>query len=211
MYKPQVIWVDGPTGSGKGHFIDNLSFIIENETELSITDLRAADYATAPIPQEDRKYTTYDTPATSVEKMYQGHLLLLEDISNILKDDIVHTDLVIVDRSFNSFLIHNLWQGDRSTYREEYLRTYRKAYEDTLRNYKSIYVQMTHSSNRLVEVANSIISRLKSRQDDKPIDPDWIYKLIVLYHTRGHLLEEVIPNTEYIESGNYYEFFKKYF
>lgn len=208
---PQLIWVDGPTASGKDYLIANLNRLFKDNTELSVTNLRAADYAILDLPSEERKYTSYNTPDALIEKIYQNHLTLLKEIHLLLNDDVTHTDLIIVNRSFNSFLLYNIWQKDREELRNKLLRDYGQEYQNLLSDINSLYIQTTLPYSNLVEYSETILDRIKSREDSKDIDPDWIYKLVTLYHTRGHELGKLTTHEEYINSGLYLEIFKKYF
>ena len=53
-----VIFVDGPTAVGKGHFINQLKERLEKEGKPVIS-FNLSEFVTAKTPTEARKYTQY--------------------------------------------------------------------------------------------------------------------------------------------------------
>lgn len=205
MKQPKLIWVDGPTAVGKGHFIQSL---VDSLRHLNISLLNASTFVTKETPQELRKYSPYSTSTDDTEYIFIRHTELLRELQQDLKNP--RLDLIILDRSFMSYLIYNL--HDKSpNYQESAIELYSKDYTYYLNQHNSIYIQLQTESNQLVTAANTLIDRIKSRQDNKPINEDWIYKLLFLYHTKGHLATHIYPNVEYLTSSDHLQIVNKYF
>lgn len=203
MTYPRVVFVDGPTGIGKDYLIERLEEGLVNEKELSVKVLRATDFALRNNPEEDRKYDGYETDEEKHDSIFKGHILLLEYIATILEDDVDHTDVVIVNRSFITFLNYNLWQQQYSDKRVAYLGMYKKAFASILANYRSLYLQVSFPAGTGINATvDKIIKRIESRNDGKKVDKDWIVKLVLFYHTRGMALEETVTFRDVVTSDD---------
>lgn len=185
--KPTVVFVDGPTGVGKDYFINQLSGLYsQTHPEKGIKILRSSDLILGKehTKSEERKYTTYQTDQAKVSAIFDGHIELLHTIAASIQTP-YPPGLTIVNRGFLSFLQYNIY--DRHwTIREQYIDKYSKHFLSILKTSRNLSVVIRPNNPemptpRIVSSMEYIIDRLRSRQDDKPIDEDWLKDLYQRY------------------------------
>lgn len=209
---PEVVFVDGPTGIGKGYFIEKLVQGLRKDRGLSVKALRAADFVLKESQEDERKYITYNTVVNNHESIYQGHIFLLEYISDLLQDNTDHTDVVVVDRSFITFLNYNLHQAQYHDKREEYTINYARRLRGIFKSTPTLYIGLTLGKDVSSEqTLNTLLCRIRSRGDNKPIDTEWLAKLIAMYKERGRLLENVVTHLVELTSNNSQQVIEQYF
>lgn len=150
----KIIFVDGPTGIGKDYFIENLCKNLDiQKTDLNYKVLRATDFVLKNAKSEDRKYTTYRTETEKIYSIFSGHLDMLCHINKFINSSEKDIDLIIVNRSFLSFLIYNIYpiineykNTDNSeiyNIQEILLKTYNALYSSLFCNTGSIFINLT--------------------------------------------------------------------
>lgn len=215
MY-PKVIFVEGPHAVGKDYFIDNL----KREISLKYPDkrvnvVRAADYMT-PFVKNNRSYSSSEEQQYQIEKLFNCHLHLLESVRNFLICD--KYDIVLVNRSFLSFLIFNLntecnnntkelndkMRGDKNKYIDAYVDIFKDGFCDI----ETHHVTLTSVIGTEEEKLNNILERIKERNDGNIINIDYLKYLINSYSEIDSKLLEVFTYTQETTSGEYLNFLK---
>lgn len=206
---PKVIFVDGPTGVGKGYFIRNfVATYTEVYPDQGIKIIRAADVVMNDrTVSEDRKYTTYHTDEERTQLLYEGHIRLLRNIKQSF--DTKHPPgIVIVDRSFLSFIHYNLSNANFSDIlRSNYVDNYFRAITKYLKNIPSLIVRLDLSSGQTV---TTIIDRIQSRNDLKAIDETWLNILLHRYRDHHHDYDRLYTHAHVTTSGRSTEVFRKF-
>lgn len=210
VLSPKIIFVDGPTGSGKGYFIENLIRLLNKKLpDIRITKLDAKVWALGDhSTSEDRKYVSYQTPKNNISNIFNGHLNYIKHITALIEKN--ETDLIISDRSFLSFVAYNIYNA---CYEEQnmYIETFKHEYMMLgLTDVPSLMVQIISGlpTTKNVELLSE---RLKSRNDGKIVDKNWLRTLI--YNYAANSVEKIIPTTHYekLTSSNADEVVKGYF
>ena len=203
MGYPRIVFVDGPTGIGKDYFIDDLEDILREQQGLSVRVLRAVDFVLKEAPSEDRKYEQYETEEEKIESIFHGHIRLVEHAVDLLKDDVDHTDVVIINRSLITFLIYNLWQAEHEGIRGSFISVFKERFLELTEGIETMYLQLSLGPKvGIAETVQILLKRIQDRNDGKEIDGSWILKLVLFYHTRGHALDDVVTYKEVVESDD---------
>lgn len=197
MYS-KVIFVDGPSGIGKGYFIETYTSIYKliNPSAKIKTCVLADMVLTDELITEKRKYTTYATQKKHLDKIHTNHITALEGIRDMVVRD--NYDLVIIDRSYLSFLIYNVIPTQpqlEDIYSTKYMLALEKIFKDI--NIK-LYI-LEHDGDDYEEV---ITTRLKTRGDGKSIDLSWVRYLKSEYYKDRNLLLDSKLNVTRCESGD---------
>ena len=208
---PKIIFVEGPTGVGKGYFINNLLLQFrEKRPNLKISLLEAKTWALDQNSQsEDRKYTAYNTTSDKVENIFNGHIRLLAYIKSLLSSKVV--DLVIVDRSFLSFITYNVYKPEDQDLRERYIAEFKEAYHYLgVTEYPSLTVQLI-SGKPTLKTVSLLEQRIKERGDKKEIDLKWLR--VLLYNYNLFRAKDILPTTyhETLTSNDSIEIMQCYF
>lgn len=221
---PKLIFIDGPTGIGKDYFIDKLSSLLEhNNPSKVISTIRATDIVLNSYTEtENRKYSYYTTDETKRNSIFMGHINLLCELNKQLfltKED----DVILVNRSFLSFLIYNVYSainsvsGNNYTDRflsaqlNDYIETYSNLYHALFNNKLTLFINLGSQQTTLDDYIDLILSRIKSREDNKTIDVNWIKVLIEAFETPDSRFIENFSFYENIDSNGYSYIFNKYF
>lgn len=217
----KIIFVDGPTGVGKDYFIDRLTNSLEiNHPKLTYEVLRAADFVLKDAKSEDRKYTLYQTETEKIFSIFTGHINLLCYINEVLNSPQKDTDLVIVNRSFLSFLIYNInpiirnyantSDNEIHKIRDDLLNTYANLFKNLFYNTGSIFIKLTTEDYSLEETHRRILDRIRSRNDNKPIDETWLETLVRDFHSPSDTFLELFAEVESITSNGHDYILRKY-
>lgn len=211
MECPKIIFVEGPTGVGKGYFINQLSLKLkEHNPKLRINLLEAKTWALGQgAVTEDRKYTIYNTDTDKIKGIVDGHIGLIYYIKSILSSGI--SDLVIVDRSFLSFIAYNLYEDKDKELREKYISHFKETYNQFIPpEYSSLSVQLI-SGKPTLKTISLLENRIKERGEDKAIDLKWLRTLLHNYSV--YRVENILPTTyhETLTSNGADEIIKTYF
>lgn len=218
MSVPKVVWVDGCTSSGKDYFIDKfINLYSHRYPDARVKSIRAIDVVLSDKAQsENRKYTTYDTPLELVQSVYQGHLHLLEMIRRICDEMKNPKDVVIVNRSFLSYHIYN-WQtlSDSLSIKGNYETlkalsmcdevSYALEFKKRLGDIPTLFVNLSGNTVNHEEKLKLLVDRIKARLDGKPINEEWISKLITAYNKPSRVFLDIFTNTKSVDSGDHVE------
>jgi hypothetical protein len=193
MLPIQLLFVDGPTGVGKDHLIDNFVYLYTKRyPNAKITKVRAADVVLQnEAKSEERKYTQYNTPLSLVRSIFDGHLRLLDHLS-VQCDLLSENDLVIVNRSFLSYHLYNwkvlhdllVTEGSKTTLdvlKDYNLESYAIQYKKRLQGVCSMFANVTLKEGNTGDKVKVLAERAMLRQDGKPIQTDWFSYLVKGY------------------------------
>jgi hypothetical protein len=226
---PKIIFVEGHTAVGKGYFIDNFTKSLDEKyPNLTYDVLRAADFALGTHSKsEDRKYTKYMTEDEKKPFIFLGHLELLTYLHESLLSTKKDCDLIIVDRSFLSFLAYNLYPGIKSASSSEegtkliqqkntYINLYNRMFLSLFNHTPTLMVKLvtgihSESTDSVLDSVNIVKNRIAERSDNKPINEDWLISLVHTYKTLDTALFETYSFNETVESGSYNYILGKYF
>lgn len=102
MSTPKIVFVDGPNGSGKDYFISNLiKHYKKNNPYKNVETMHLSEYTRSVRDLTGSRFS--DKTNTLV---FLRHLNALTDLKKLADDLRVH--LVVVNRSFSSFLSYNV-------------------------------------------------------------------------------------------------------
>ena len=210
--QPTVVFVDGPTGVGKDYFINQLSGLYsQTYPEQGIKIIRAADIILSKdqTASEERKYTTYQTDKDKSAAIFEGHIELLQIISDSLQTPYT-PGLTVINRGFLSFLQYNVYSQPWSM-REQYIERYSKHLPDILRKSRNVSVVIRPDIRAMpmtdiVSGIECIIERLRSRGDDKPIDEEWLKDLYQRYERIPVAYSKIFHRNFTMHSGQAQEF-----
>lgn len=219
---PRLIFVDGPTGAGKDYFISHFqdAFFLSNP-HLKLKVIRATDIVLNHYTQsENRKYTEYLTPADKKVGIFHGHLALLAKLSKMLRDH--ECDVVIVNRSFLSYLIYNITpvivktrdDAERQRLLTEYqdvIATYKVLFQELLRGIPYLFVNLQVPTENQGTQADLLVQRLKAREDGMALDPEWVRFLIREYTTPDSNFMSLFNTVESVPSGDYGRIVSRYY
>lgn len=210
--QPTVVFVDGPTGVGKDYFINQLSGLYsQTYPEQGIKIIRSSNHILGKehTKSEERKYTTYQTDKDKSAAIFEGHIELLQIISDSLRTPYT-PGLTIINRGFLSFLQYNVYSQPWSI-REQYIERYSKHLPDILRTSRNISVVIRPDTQvmpmtDIVSGIEYIIERLRSRSDGKPIDEEWLKDLYRRYEKIPVAYSKIFHRNFTMHSGQAQEF-----
>lgn len=221
---PKLIFIDGPTGIGKDYFIDKVSSLLEqNYPSKVISTIRATDIVLNSYTEtENRKYSYYATDETKRNSIFMGHINLLCELNKQLFFT-KEADIILVNRSFLSFLIYNVYSAIASTsgnnYTDrflsaqlnDYIETYSRLFHTLFNDKSTLFINLGSQQTTFDDYIDLIITRIKSREDNKTIDVNWVKVLIEAYETPDSRFIENFSFYENIDSNGYGYIFNKYF
>lgn len=197
-----VIFVDGPTAVGKGHFINQLKERLEKEGKPVIS-FNLSEFVTAKTPTEARKYTQYATTDDDITIIHKAHLEAIDHLLALLEK---HEDQrVIVDRSYVTFVVYNLANIKNKYTRMGYIEEYRRKLQELSKEHQVTYIQLEHdlendfTVDKLLDLTRT---RILSRDDGKEIDEQWILKLNAAYHFVGKRVAGIYNETHFLTSSD---------
>lgn len=224
MSPPKIIFIDGPTGVGKDHFINRFVCMYQTTLKTSIVhSLRAVDVVLNKNSQsENRKYTSYNTPLELVKSIYNGHIELLTLLAKTAKELKNKKDTIIVNRSFLSYLIYNYYpaleehgtpptQAHRDLYSSVSPTAYAEKFKSIMTDIPTLFVNLKVGDEDNGQSLETLITRARSRQDNKPIESAWFLKLIEKYQNPPEDFKELFTYTEEGVAEDYPVFLTKYF
>lgn len=214
MLPIQLLFVDGPTGVGKDHLIDNFVYLYTKRyPNAKITKVRAADVVLQnEAKSEERKYTQYNTPLALVRSIFEGHLKLLDHLK-VQCDLQSENDLIIVNRSFLSYYLYN-WkvlhdllaaEGSKTTLdvlKDYNLERYAIQYKKRLQGVRCMFANVTLKGIDNSEKVKVLAERAMLRQDGNPIQTDWFSYLVKGYSDVPPTFNDLFNITTTLESGD---------
>lgn len=224
MQVPQIVFVDGPTGVGKDYFIDN--FVTAHAKvypEARVKVIRAVDIVLAHGAQgEDRKYTAYETPLEVVQSVYQGHLELLDLVRAHCDAPRNKHDVIVVNRSFLSYWVYN-WQTLSETLGNNMhektrqalaacdLNSYAREFKTRIRGLPVLFVTLSLPYIGHQEKLRVLIKRIQDRKDSRPMNENWISRLIDAYANAPKEFLDIFTFSTKKSSDDYNELMTEYF
>ena len=182
-----VIFVDGPTASGKDTLIEELAQRhLDSDDTRRLVRLSAVDYALRDDPNHQRQYGDHGTDEAAARRIYTGHLRLLEHLREVCVQE---PTLALVNRSYMSFLAYNLLplmnkgvDGKHLTLQEELgVESYARFFTQLSESASVLFVVTTPSVLLLENKAQVLIDRMLRRNDHKPIDQQWVMQMVKNY------------------------------
>ncbi len=202
-----IIFVDGPTASGKDYLIDNIvqAYCEKNEDDVP-SILSSTDFVLEALPDLKRKYTGYSNSIEVMQDILEKHIDFLYELAK-QKDDGV--ELAIVNRSIVSALVYNVDTAletvedvnDRIMLKmavTETLKDFKRTMSNVLKDCNIILVKLSHPGDTLEDKVNTAISRIKNRKDGKPLESSWVKRLVESYekdYSYAGLFDKVINTT----------------
>ena len=195
MSTPKIVFVDGPNGSGKDYFINNLiNHYKKNNPHKNVETIHLSEYTRSVRDLTGSRFS--DKTNTMV---FLRHINALVDLKKLADDPRVH--LVVVNRSFSSFLCYNvpivkqdqeedtgmlsfvrkffLHEADCSNpeydtnepspqekERQEFLTTYMNVFKSVLCDVKTCYVSLGAPGYSLEDQAERIQKRVLDRDQN---------------------------------------------
>ncbi len=202
----KLIFVDGPTGSGKDYFIEELiTGIKERNPKTNIAVLKATDFVLkGKAADEARKYVIHDIDEERLNIIYRGHHDLIKACIGLLKDKVQSFDLVVVNRSILTMLGTNLWQEKDATIREVLAEQFSVVVKDQLESeqIESLFIRIDVPSSSVTNSVNVLLDRINKRNDNKPIEVEWLYIIVKTYRDNHMLASQAFTYNEVCESGD---------
>lgn len=207
-----VLFVDGPTGVGKGFFLDNfLKLYKEKFPERKVETFVATDFVLkGSAKTELRKYTTYETEEEKVKGIFEGHLEILNHIQDRAQSSDA-PDLFVFDRGFLTFLCYNVYKEEDRVNRDNYIDEFKKAAQEKLADLNPLFISLDTETPGVTRCVNILLARIASRGDNKTVDIDWIYKLVNNYRKYRAEMASIFTYAETCSSGEYDVIFNRYF
>lgn len=168
----RVVFIEGPTGVGKGYLINSLKVLLEDKFKVRV--LRAADYVLEECPEENRKYTKYTTPEKDLAKIEAKHISMLYMLSDAIK---ASDEVILVDRSYLSFVVYNLMSHD--TKWVMYLEDWFFLLANTIQEENYLVVSLVTEKDTTDPAV--LEERILGRKDSKPVDKNWLVELVKRY------------------------------
>lgn len=190
-----VYFIDGPNGSGKDYFIDNLvNGLNGHPVKINVKVLRATDFFSNRVKStESRKYIAYDTEESKTLSIFNGHMNILEQIAEYTRDGV---DVVIINRSFLSTLAYNLYKSSQLVERQGYLTLFTIICAMYQKYFDLTFVNMQITTAELLK-------RQQLRFEYKAIDDRWADTLIKNFDNACKTLERSEFRICNKESGQY--------
>lgn len=201
----RLIFIDGPTGVGKGYFTDGLCRQLTSlHPTCTFKTVRLTDLTVLADPStqsEDRKYHTYLTGDAQVETLHLHHLRALIALRQFTRQ----YDYVLVDRSYLSFLCYNAWEDSKCAQRESLMKEYAKYFDVILRcvNTTLVHLEVEGDAEQAVQI---LLDRVQSRRDGKPVSVDWLRQLHGNYRQLEHLIRNIFDGVVNTTSDRYADF-----
>lgn len=221
---PRIIFVDGPTASGKDYFIENFSNVYrESAINGDAHVVVASDFVlTGDAASEARKYTAYNTPVDTAIHIYKRHVELLTYLDKLQKT-LPPNDVVLVNRSFLSYWVYN-WQPIEYNIAQRhygaqtcndfyscYVTHYGKVVKEVLADTPTLLVVIDPAARSIgPDVLRLLTQRIKARGDGKAVNPAWLLRVMLEYATPPIELLELFTNHVRVTSGDYKEVFQTY-
>lgn len=224
MNYPRVVFVDAPTAVGKDYFIDRFVTALRGiNPELKVTVLRATDIVLNETTKtEDRKYTAYQTEADKTKAIFTGHLQLATTIFEKLTSSTDRSDVVVVNRSFLSFLIYNINPVIRNQTNDarralllgqytSMIKSYVEFCKKLFSYYPMLFVGLELRTAPDKPVDDVLAARIQLRGDGKPVDRVWLRQVYRDYEHPDSALMEIFAYKERVTSNDYIDIAMQYY
>ena len=211
----RLLFVDGPTGSGKDYFMDRIVEGLKSKNpNLNIVKWKATDFVLkGPSLTEKRKYVLHDIDEERLSIIYQGHKELIVEATKLLSDKEKAPDLLVVNRSILTTFGTNLWEDKHKECRELLAKDfaeYTKSYLEQA-NIDSLFIRIDVDTVGLTHGVNTLLQRIASRNDGKEVEVDWLYTILKTYRRDHDLAGMSFTYSDTFNSGEYSLAIKRYF
>jgi len=214
----QVIFIDGPHAVGKDYFIENLiKQLKEEQPEKKVEVLRATDFLT-PLIKTNRFYEHDNKLSTENHAIFHGHLRLMNRIKELI--DYKLADLVIVNRSFASFLIYNLNTDFNnntpqlntilSEDKRQFIDSYTRTFKNMFRYISTLFINLTIDGGTIDEKVDNIVARIKSRSENKEVNVGYLTYLTKSYSGLDNIFTDMFNEHQELKSGSFHYVIAKY-
>lgn len=220
---PKIVFIDSPNAIGKDYFIENFLKEYRGRYGLNknVVVVNAKDFLPAFV-KDTRHYSNQLTSRHQNVRLFLGHIKLL----NYLRETITETDadLIIVNRSFVTFLVYNLSidyelrnreateeDNDLLNDKQEYIAVYRRLFRNLFQSIPTLYVHLSFNEDTVEGITDRVIERMKNRNDGKCIVREWVTYLVESYDkVDQRVLADFTYKTK-LTSDEYKYLFEKYF
>lgn len=220
---PKIVFIDSPNAIGKDYFIENFLKEYRGRYGLNknVVVVNAKDFLPAFV-KDTRHYSNQLTSRHQNVRLFLGHIKLL----NYLRETITETDadLIIVNRSFVTFLVYNLSidyelrnreateeDNDLLNEKQEYIAVYRRLFRNLFQSIPTLYVHLSFNEDTVEGITDRVIERMKNRNDGKCIVREWVTYLVESYDkVDQRVLADFTYKTK-LTSDEYKYLLEKYF
>ena len=211
----RLLFVDGPTGSGKDYFMDRLIEELKSKNpSLNIVKWKATDFVLkGPSLTEKRKYVLHDIDEERLSVIYQGHKELIVEATKLLSDKEKAPDLLVVNRSILTTFGTNLWEDKHKERRELLAKDFAEHTKSYLEqaNIDSLFIRIDVDTVGLTRGVNTLLQRIASRNDGKEVEVDWLYIILKTYRRDHDLAGMSFTYSDTFNSGEHSLAIKRYF
>ena len=195
--QPTVFFVDGPSGVGKDYFISNLAKYARTKGVHPLIH-NAKEYIPAQVAQ--KHYNPLTSDRATINLIFSGHKALL---TRVFKDIAERgADFVIVNRSFSSFILHNLHSLDNEE-REEYIQEYNSFFLNRLTDegIESYYIGLKprYEDVDMVELFTKEILK----RDGKAIDKEFVKRQLDFHLVENNLYTGIYDHAIELTSSDF--------
>lgn len=184
-----VFWLDGPNGIGKDYLMDLMIKRCEANGVNYKKFVLADEVLIGSSVSETRKYTEYHTPEDKAKVIFERHLTFLDRIK---KEIDRKTNLILVNRSFLSFIVYNLSEVDTRLSRMM-LKEYTSKLKEITKDVPNKIYRLTATADDPFLTTNLLYTRIEERNEGIPIDRRWIYEMCNRYIEAGEKMKEFYP------------------
>ena len=200
-----LLFVDGPTGSGKDYFIENLIQELKSKKpNINIVTWKATDFVLkGPSLTELRKYTIHDIDEERLEIIYNGHKELIKEAAKLLSDKNKQVDLLVVNRSILTTFGTNLWEDKHSARREDLAEEFANYSKPILEEagVVSLFIRIDVVAEGTTRAVNILLDRVARRGDKSPVDVEWFYTILRTYRRDAELASRSFTYSASFSSG----------
>lgn len=220
---PKIVFIDSPNAVGKDYFIENFlkEYHGRHGLNKNVVVLNAKDFLPTFV-KDTRHYSNQLTSCHENVRLFLGHIKLL----NYLRETITETDtdLIIVNRSFITFLVYNLSieyelrkreateeDNDLLNEKQEYITAYQRLFRNLFQSIPTLYVHLSFNEDTVEGITDRVIERMKNRNDGKDIDRKWVTYLVESYNKVDQRVLADFTHKTKLTSEGYKYLLEKYF
>ena len=223
---PKIVFIDSPNAVGKDYFIENFLKEYRGRYGLNknVVVINAKDFLPTFV-KDTRHYSNQLTSRHQNVRLFLGHIKLL----NYLRETITETDtdLILVNRSFITFLVYNLSieyeikrrdsaelsdeDEDLLNEKQEYIDAYQRLFRNLFQSIPTLYVHLSFNEDTVEGITDRVIERMKNRNDGKCIVREWVTYLVESYDKVDQRVLAGFTYKTKLTSDEYKYLLEKYF
>lgn len=219
MNKKTIIFVEGINVIGKKYFINKFKEEYTKQYPDSvISQINISDYFSSDLINELRTYNNKALSMELLDTIFNIQLKVIEDIHTILQSN---CDTVIVNRSFKSFLIYNIYSQSNDIYEvthdshliEVCEETYKNKFNEKLGNYNTVLVNLIYTYHLTIDKLAILEKRMRKKNIFLTIEKQQYFKrLFHIYDIEAEnpFYKAIFDNQEFITSSDYSYILGKY-